>query len=182
MSTDFRSLTPIRFADLFDGRLDDTGVYEHQPTKEQFSERKCLTDGRDFLWAYHEDDGAASFTCYRLHAPQRILRAIAEKFDVDIVSEHEPEYWGFETIEEWDAAERAMRDILEQEQEQSYQEIIKFVEGKSRNTLPDTIEMAKAEIAKRLIDETPTLRGDREELIKAICASYNRDDSDEVPF
>ena len=29
MSTDFRPLTPIRMADLFDGRLEDVGVHEH---------------------------------------------------------------------------------------------------------------------------------------------------------
>ena len=29
MSTDFRPLSPIRMADLFDGRFKDVGVHEH---------------------------------------------------------------------------------------------------------------------------------------------------------
>jgi hypothetical protein len=35
--------------------------------------------------------------------PGYILTAISDGFDVDIVSEYEPQFWGFDTQEEWDA-------------------------------------------------------------------------------
>jgi hypothetical protein len=113
MSTDFRPLPPISFADLFGGRLKSAGVHEH-PANERSYQKRCLTDGRNFLWVFCDDKGLASFTRYGWNEPQGILQAIAEEFDVDIASEHEPEYWGFETQEEWDAAERAQRVVLEQ--------------------------------------------------------------------
>jgi hypothetical protein len=34
MSTDYRPLTPIRMAELFDGRLERVGVWEHHPEAE----------------------------------------------------------------------------------------------------------------------------------------------------
>jgi len=59
MSTDFRPLTPIRMADLFDGRLKDVGVREHH-SKEATANQKCLTDGRNFLWIYGDEKGLVS--------------------------------------------------------------------------------------------------------------------------
>src|SRR5215472_6456151 len=102
MSTDFRSLIPIRVADLFDGRLEIFGVREHH-SKEATANQKCLTDGRNLLWGYASENGVvSSFSRYGLNAPWRILDAIANEFDVEIVSEHEPKYWGYKTKEEWE--------------------------------------------------------------------------------
>jgi hypothetical protein len=41
--------------------------------------------------------------------PIKILSAIAEVFASEIFDEYQPEYWGFETQEEWD--ERAVRFV-----------------------------------------------------------------------
>src|SRR5271165_3092197 len=41
----------------------------------------------------------STFTRYGMNAPQRILRAIGDEFDLEIVSEYEPKYWGYETQE-----------------------------------------------------------------------------------
>ena len=107
MSTDFCPLTPIRMTDLFDGRLEKAGVHEHH-SKEVTADQKCLTDGRRFLWVYGNDEGLVStFTTYGGNATERILATICDEFDVDLVSEHDPEFWGFETQEEWDAATAA---------------------------------------------------------------------------
>jgi hypothetical protein len=104
MSTYFRVVTAIRMADLFEGRLEDAGVHQHQ-SEEATANRKCLTDGRNFLWVYGNEEGfVSSFSRYGMNAPRRILGAIADEFAVEIVSEYEPEYWGFKTTEEWDAA------------------------------------------------------------------------------
>ena len=84
MSTDYRPLTPIRMADLFDGRLEKLGVQE-QHSDEATPNSKCLTDGRNFLWFYGNEEGLASaFTRYGDNAPQRILRAISQEFNVKL--------------------------------------------------------------------------------------------------
>jgi hypothetical protein len=175
MSTDFRPLTPIRMADLFDGRLKDVGVHEHH-SKEAMADEKCLTDGRNFLWVYGDEKGLVStFARYRPNgAPQHILRAISDAFDVDIVSEYEPQFWGFETQEEWDAWEHARATKAE---EDFYKEVVKFVRGEAHDIKPGTIGMIQAEIAKRLIAESPNLLAEdkRPDLIKAVNLVYKRD-------
>jgi hypothetical protein len=174
MSTDFRPITPIRMADLFDGRLEDVEVRE-QHSEEATSNRRCLTDGRNFLWVYCNGEGLVStFTRYGLNAPQRILRAIADEFDVDIVSEYEPEFWGYETKEEWEADWTAM---AEKDEQDFYDEVVKFVRGESHNIGVGTIGMIKAKIAKRLMAESPELlaKDKRPDLIKAVNMIYDRD-------
>ena len=118
MSTDYifldpimRSLKPIKVSEFFDGRLEAFGVCEHYPKKnideaEEVDKRRCLTDGNNnFLWVLVTDDGTVhSLTGYMLSDPTHIMRAICTAFDVEIFSEYAPQYWGFETVEEWDAA------------------------------------------------------------------------------
>ena len=83
MSTDFRPLTPIPMSDLFDGRLEKVGVYEHQ-NDEATSTNRCLTDGRNFLWVHCNEEGFAStFTRYGGNAPQRVLTAVSDEFEVE---------------------------------------------------------------------------------------------------
>jgi hypothetical protein len=111
---------------------------------------------------------------YGGNAPQRILQAIGEKFDVDIVSEYEPEFWGYETKEEWDAAWAA---IAEKDEQDFYNEVAKFVRGEGYDIRPGTIGMIKAEIAKKLITDNPDLLDEsrRPDLIKAVEMIYDRD-------
>jgi len=161
-------------ADLFDGRLKDVGVHEHH-SKEATANWKCLTDGRNFLWVYGDEKGLVSHLKRSgMNAPQRILQAICDEFDVDIVSEYEPEFWGFETKEEWDAAWAA---IGEKEEQRFYNEVVKFVRGEAHDIKPGTIGMIKAEIAKQLIAESPDLLAEdkRPDLIKAVNLVYERD-------
>src|SRR5215813_12859112 len=102
MSIDYRPLADIAAADLFDGRLEGFGVREHS-TENTTDECRMLTDGRNYLWVYTNDGSVQSFSHYLPNgAPGKILNAVSEAFDVDIVSEHEPQYWGFDTHEEWD--------------------------------------------------------------------------------
>ena len=102
MSTNFRPLTPICLQALFDGRLLGVGVHEHHST-ETTANARCLTDGGNFLWVF--GDESVGFCAYGAGgSPHRILRAICDAFDVDIVSEHQCQFWGFETEEEWHAA------------------------------------------------------------------------------
>jgi hypothetical protein len=113
-------------------------------------------------------------TRYGLNAPQRILGAIADEFDVDIVSEYEPQFWGYETQEEWDADWDAMAKKDEQD---FYNDVVKFVRGESHDIRPGTIGMIKAKIAKQLVAESPDLLAEhkRPDLIKAVNMIYDRD-------
>ena len=81
MSTDYSPLKQIRFADLFDGRLDRFGVREQLAEDETTDTRRCLTDGNNYLWAFANEDGfASSFTRYMPGgAPGRILRAVGAR-------------------------------------------------------------------------------------------------------
>jgi hypothetical protein len=186
MSTDFRPLTPIRMADLIDGRLEDVGVHEHH-SKEATSGNRCLTDGVNFLWVYSNEEGLVSTFCRWAPNgnPQRILCAIADQFDVDIVSEYEPQYWGFETEEECEAAWAAMAQKHEQD---FYNEVAKFVRGEDHDIKSGTIEMIQAEIVKRLIAENPHLAAEDKlpELTKAVATIYDRTvvtlTNEDVPF
>jgi hypothetical protein len=176
MSTRYCTLTPIRFADLFDGRLKEVGIHE-QHDEDQDTDEGCLTDGRNFLWVRSNEQGiVTTFARYGANEPQRILQAIADKFDVDIVSEYEPQYWGYETKEEWHAARGA---IAEKDEENFYNDVLQFVRGQSHNIRPGTIGMIQAEIAKRLVAESSELldKGKRPELIKAVKMIYDRDHS-----
>ena len=110
MSVDFLPLTPIRMPDLFDGRLKDVEVHEHRRSKDTV----VLTNDRGELWVYGDEDGlVACFTAYAgacgddaAGRTARILVAIENAFDVKLVSEDEPQFWGFETEKEWDAWQR----------------------------------------------------------------------------
>src|SRR5271166_2123698 len=110
MSNDYRPLEKVRACDLFDGRLEAFGVREEIVLDGTTEGTRCLTDGRNYLWAYINDDGlVSSLTRYFPGgAPGKILKAIAEACDTDIVSEYQPQYWGFDTQAEWDAAEEQM--------------------------------------------------------------------------
>ena len=81
------------------------------------SRDRCLTDGLNFLWVYSNEEGLVSgFKRWAPNGnPQRILCEIADPFDIDIVSEYEPEFWGYETTEEWDADWEAMAQKDEQD-------------------------------------------------------------------
>ncbi len=48
--TAYLPLKPIRFTDLFDGKLEPFGVREHINEHTTASQR-CLTDGNNFMWA-----------------------------------------------------------------------------------------------------------------------------------
>ena len=89
MNVDYKSLDPIPFKELFDGRLEDYGIHEkHLPALTTESCRS-LSDGWDTLQCYADDSGhVAGFEgWYGLpNWPVGIVKAIAETFDTDIFS------------------------------------------------------------------------------------------------
>jgi hypothetical protein len=92
MSTDYRLLGKVPACDLFDGHLEEFGVREHVKLEATTEKSRLLTDGRNYLWVYIDDDGfVGCLTRYFPNgAPGKILNALANVFDTDIVSEYEP--------------------------------------------------------------------------------------------
>jgi hypothetical protein len=115
----------VRLSDLLDGRLERFGVYD-QMAEVTSDQQKCLTDGHNFLWVYADDEGfVRSLTRNAGNGtPREILRAISEAFDTEIFSEHEPQFWGFDTQKEWDAWQDA---FSKEHEDKFYADILKFV-------------------------------------------------------
>ena len=177
MSTYYSPLQKIRFLDLFDGRLERSGVREDVNEETDLTSKRCLTDGRNYLWVYKNDDDefVGDFTRYGLgNVPGKILGAIAEALDTEIVSEYEPQFWGFETQEEWDSFQQKMADEGEAK---FYEDLMKFVRGETNDLRPGTIGMIQADIAKDLIAESPhlALPKNKTGLLQAVKAADERD-------
>jgi hypothetical protein len=79
---------------------------------------------------------------------------LANVFDTDIPSEHEPQYWGCDTQEELDACMEKMRQEAEEE---CHIELLKYLRGEPNDIRPWMVGMDKVEIAKKLIENDPAL-------------------------
>jgi hypothetical protein len=175
MSTDYATLNKVHITDLFDGRLEEFGVREHVHPTETTATAKCLTDGRNYLWVYvHESGFISTITRYAGNAPGKILGAIAEVFDTGIVSEYEPQFWGFDTQEQWDAAEE---EISKKYEDEFYLDLLNFVSGKPHEIKPGTIGEIQAKIAKQLVEADSALiqAERREEFLNKIDEIYDRE-------
>jgi hypothetical protein len=122
------------------------------------------------------DDGqVSSFTRYASGgAPGKILNAIADACDTDIVSEYEPQFWGFETQEKWEAWQV---QTASEDEERYHVELLKYLKGEPNDIGPGTIGMTRAEIAKKLVEDNPELLlpTNKEKLRSEIDAIYDRD-------
>ena len=171
MSTDYRTEKEITFAELFDGRLESYGVKEKVVEGKTAADFRSLVDGHSYVWVYG-DEVVSVITRYGLsNNPYKIISAIAEAFETDIFSERQPQYWGYETEEEW---EKAWHKIHEEDQAKFYVKIIKYVTGQPNDIKPGTVGMTKANIAKELIAENPNLASPlcMEKLMEAIDRIY----------
>src|SRR5215813_13719062 len=143
MSTSYRPFKKVHASNLFDGRLEAFGFRDHVTPDETTERRRCLTDGRNYLWVYIADSGFVSrLVRYGGNAPGKILNAVAEAFETDIVSEYEPQFWGFDTEEERDAVWAAE---AQKEEQRFYNDVVKFVRGEAHDIRPDTNGMIWAE-------------------------------------
>jgi hypothetical protein len=183
MSTDFRLLgKEILACDLFDGRLADFGISEHVNPEESTKTRRCLTDGRNYVWVFVDDGGfVSSLTRYGFNAPGRILRALADVFAADIVSEYEPQFWGFETKDEWDAC---LEEMSREDGEKFHTELLKYLRGEPNDIRPGTIGMCQAEVAKKLVelDSTLLLPINKDKFRNLIQSTYKREHAVFVPL
>jgi hypothetical protein len=90
------------------------------------------------------------------------------------VSEYEPQFWGFDTQEEWDAY---LDKTAKEHEEQFHIELLKHLRGEANNIQPGTNGMLMAQIAERLVAEDPDLLLpiNKDKLRDAIASIYDRD-------
>lgn len=151
--------------DLFDGRLEAFGIREHQG-----GNRRCLTDGSDFLWVYMDHEGwVSTISAIESDRPSKIAGAIGEAFDIKLFTRDEPQYWGFGTQEEWDTAKKRERD---EARKRLYDNVCAYVRGENINL--STIEERKAKIAKALFQTDSALMQseNKDKLLAGIEAVY----------
>jgi hypothetical protein len=100
------------------------------------------------------------------------LRRSRQKF----VSEYDPQFWGFDTQEEWDAAWEA---IGKECKDRFYSNVLNYVSNQPNDIGPGTIGEIKAKIAKQLVeaDLTLILPESRERLMKKVEEIYRCDHS-----
>jgi hypothetical protein len=173
MSTYYRPIKPIHMFDLFDGRLAAFNVSEWTAPYTSETSR-CLFDGANYIWVHSDLDGGVSLKRSGLNNPDHILASIARTFDTDIVSEYEPQFWGFDSQEEWDAAEARSH---EEHEERFSTELVKFLAGEPCDIRPGTIGMTWAEIARELVSHDPELAtpAAKRRLLKEVHRIYDRD-------
>ena len=154
MSTDYHLLKPVSVRDLFDGRLEEFGVREFVPAAHEGT--RTLTDGNNYLHVYTDDADllVACISRYGANAPSKILNAIADAFDVRIVSEYEPQFWGFDTQEEWDADQEEWERVTGA---RFLIEVVKYCKGEPNDIGAGTSGHIKAKIAKGLTEKDPAL-------------------------
>jgi hypothetical protein len=151
MSTGYCPLGQIAVADLLDGRLLAYGIKEHRNPDGQL----CLFDSMNYVHVHAGDEGqVGGFSRYGGNNASYILGCISEAFGVRIVSEYEPEYWGFATQEAWDAAMAAM---AREDDDRHYADVIRYVKGEPNDIHPGTNGEADAKRAKELIAAEPGL-------------------------
>jgi hypothetical protein len=171
MSTNFVLSRSVSARDLFE-HLEKFGIREHL-TPDTTEKSRCLTDGRNYLWVYiTEDRLVGGLSRYGMNAPGKILDAIAETFETEIFSEYEPQYWGFDTQEEWDAWEKERHD---QSQQAFYVDLCAHLRGEPSEIKPGTVRETMAKIAKKLVEEDATVLDDKDRLLAEIKAIYDRD-------
>lgn len=178
MSTCYAPLMKITAGDLFDGRLEEFGVREHV-TPETAGKSRSLTDGRNYVEVCINEDGFIDHLTRRGgNAPGKILNAVADAFDTDVVSEYEAQYWGFDTQEERDAWQMEEHRKDEEEfKEKFYIAFLKFLRGEANDIKPGTCWMSYADIAKSLVEKDPSflLPENRYKLLNEMQSIYDGD-------
>lgn len=114
----------------------------------------------------------------RPNAPHLIFEAIAKAFDTDIFSEYEPQFWGYETREEWDVAHAKLNAKLNQKfADEFYGDLMKYLRGEPNVFKSGTNGMIKGKIAKDLVAENDGLLSPdrRQELMDKIDRVYEAD-------
>ena len=169
MSTDycFKVFAPI--SDIFDGRLSQYGIHERVEEGRTSERERCLSDGFDQLWlSGHKIPERGAFTSYSYHDCPVILGRLSQLFETCVYSEHEPQYWGFDSQREWDEFEREMAD---QQYQDTYKNLINFLTLRDHPFKEGTVGMGWALTAHQLVVSDPSYLeyGRKKEFLNAVC-------------
>ena len=162
-------------AELFDGRLESELIREHLKPGSTTETVRCLTDQTNYLWVFSDNAGMFAWaTAYGMNNPNCILDALIKIFDVDVVSEYQHQFWGFETQEDWD---RFKDEIDRGSQDEFWKQLVSLVDGGDPQFDPGIVGSQKATIAKSIADDRPELLAvDRmDDLLFAIGETYDRE-------
>jgi hypothetical protein len=172
MSTWYRPIPDIQFAQLFDGRLEKYSIKE-EIVADPSDGRRYLVGCDGFLEVDRSDDGTCTFT-RRGCVPWSIFDALAEEFEIELVSECDRRYWGFATEKEWDDWHEK---LAKESEDEFYENLIKYVCDEPNGLRPGSIGMIKAGIAKTLVKGDPSLMAPekRNALLEAVTAIYDCD-------
>jgi hypothetical protein len=177
MSTDYITIPPIRFADLLDGRLERSGVFEYISAKTT-EDVKCLTDRKgNFLWvcSFGEENYVLLTRYASSGCSELILEVIEEAFDTFTISEHHPWHYGFVSEADQLADHEAKSKI--REDGGFYVDVLNFIANRPNNIRLGTNEEVLANIGARLIAADPQLAepAKQNELMEAILSTFRRD-------
>ena len=155
MSTSYIPLKDVLVSDLFDGRLEQFKIHESR-SEETTETDRCMTDGENYVWVNVDASGCVvEFVRYGSNSPRKILNTVGDLFQTEIISEHEPQYHGFESEEEWHAYEQSLN---KQQDDKFYVEILKFLGRGMHDYAPGSGGMIMLEVAKALVQKDPSLR------------------------
>mgnify|MGYP001825828543 CR=1 FL=1 len=101
MSTDYILEENILMNELFDGRLEQFGIFESLVEGGRAEDLRILEEGTNHVLVIGDDRVNLITTSFARGSSGKILAAIALVFDTNIWSEHEPQFWGFETDDKW---------------------------------------------------------------------------------
>jgi hypothetical protein len=145
MSTRYLPPKPMLIAELFDGRLEEFGVHEFIDP-EATDGMRFLTDGQVYMWVFGDDHGfVADIVGCSCCGTGEILEAVAAAFDTHLVPEDDPRYRDAQ-LAAWDEGEKIF-----------VRKILKYLRGEPHDIRPGTDDMLYAEIAKRLVEDDPSL-------------------------
>jgi len=153
MFTDYRLNKKLSIEKVFDGRLERFGIHE-TCVAEAKPDWRCLTDGNSVLWVEGDEEIDCLLGFGMFNVTEKILTAIEEAFDAEIFSEHQPQFWGNETEDEWRCDRRKLAEEI---QTKLNNLIMRYVRGESLNIEPYSSFMPVVNIAKDLIIENPVL-------------------------
>jgi hypothetical protein len=183
MCTYYRPIRPIQMSELFSGRLKKYGIYDDSigDARRLAGELPGLnvSNGIHSIVVHvrpDDNDTVAEFASYDEDNeidPHGVIAAIADEFDTEIVSQHDPRYWGYKNFRDWNAAFYAQTSAR---LDAAYKDIMNYVEGKPCD-LASIRGRRRARIGKRLIQKYPELspRYNCADLIRVIDAISMRD-------
>ncbi len=172
----------ISFADLFDGRLALFDIQEHIEEGRTSDTFRCLADGYNHVWVAALGDGTVDrYHTYLDVASGGIFGAISYIFDVQFFSEHEYQFWGFDSAEKM---EEFWKKRADEDEGKFYAELIKYVAGEPNDIAPGTSGMNMANIAKDIVAEDPgfVLPDRKTELMEAIENKIKEEEDREISF